>query len=140
MSNTVFDKIISGQLEGSFVYRDDICVAFMDLHPQNEGHLLVVPIKSVAHLADLEPTTAAHLFLVAQKILKAIQSSSLQCEGANILISDGEIAGQEVPHVHLHVIPRFANDGLRLSFGKAFRKQSRTELNRIAAILSPLVK
>ncbi|MNS90641.1 HIT-like protein [compost metagenome] len=138
MSKTIFEKVISGQFEGSFVYKDETCVAFMDLNPLNEGHVLIAPIEPVARLTDLNPKTAAHLFVIAQKVLKAIEQSEIKCEGANIFMSDGEIAGQEVPHVHLHVVPRFSNDGIRISFGKSFCRAERTELNRIAALLASI--
>lgn len=55
------------------------------------------------------------------------------CEGANIFLSDGEVAGQEVPHVHLHIVPRFKGDGISLSFGRPFERPGRNELNQIAA-------
>jgi histidine triad (HIT) family protein len=136
MAMTVFEKVISCQFEGSFVYKDEICVAFMDLNPLNDGHVLIVPIKPIARLTEMDSNTAAHLFVIAQKILKAIELSALKCEGANIFLSDGEIAGQEVPHVHLHVVPRFSDDGIKISFGKPFRRADRADLNRIASILT----
>jgi histidine triad (HIT) family protein len=77
---------------------------------------------------------------VAQKILKAIEVSALNCEGANIFISDGKIAGQEVPHVHLHIVPRFSGDGIKVSFGKPHRRDGREELNKIASIISASLK
>ena len=107
MTTTIFEKIINGESEGSFVYKDSICVAFMDLNPINPGHILVVPIKPIARLTSLDSKISSHLFMIAQKILKAIEISELKIEGANIFISDGEVAGQEVPHIHLHIIPRF---------------------------------
>ncbi len=137
---TIFEKIIGGGLEGSFVYQDDICVVFMDLNPLNPGHLLVVPRKPVARLTALLPNTAAHLFEVAQKMVNAIGNSSLKSDGVNIFLADGEIAGQEVPHVHLHIVPRFAGDGIKVSFGKSFRQESRAELNRVAALISDAIE
>lgn len=140
MAKTVFEKVISGELDGSFVYKDDICVAFMDLNPLNPGHVLVVPKEPIERLTSLDSAAASHLFKVAQKILKAIEGSSLKHEGANIFLSDGKVAGQEVPHVHLHVVPRFSDDGMTVSFGKLFRKESREELNRVAAMISNNLK
>lgn len=137
---TTFEKIIAGELDGSFVYKDDTCVVFLDLHPLNPGHLLIVPRVPVARLQDLNGTTAAHLFLVAQRMLKALEASGLNYEGANIFLSDGEVAGQEVAHVHLHVLPRFAEDGIRISFGKSLQKADREELNRIAERISSQIK
>ena len=112
----------------------------MDLNPLNPGHVLVVPREPAERLTSLKSETASHLFAVAQMVLRAIERSDLQCEGANIFLSDGEIAGQEVPHIHLHIVPRFDSDGMKLSFGKPFRKESRDELNRLAAKISAALK
>lgn len=132
---TIFERVIHGELEGSFVHQDEFCVAFMDLHPLNAGHVLVVPRTPAQRLRDLQPEIAGHLMKTAQKILKAIEESSLPCEGANLFIADGDIAGQEVPHVHMHIIPRFSDDGIHLSFGKSHRKESRAELNKAAELI-----
>lgn len=140
MAKTVFEKVISGEFDGSFVYKDEVCVAFMDLNPLNPGHVLVVPREPVERFSLLNSNIAIHLFEIAQKILKAIEASSLRSEGANIFLSDGEIAGQEVPHVHLHIVPRFSGDGMRISFGKTLRAESREELNRVAAIITTSIK
>lgn len=136
MNKTVFEKVISGEFEGSFVYKDTICAVFMDLNPLNPGHVLVVPLKPVERLTSLDSKVAGHLFEIAQKVLKAIEMSGIKIDGANVFLSDGEIAGQEVPHVHLHVVPRFNGDGMRVSFGKPFRREDRKELNRIAGIIA----
>ncbi len=78
MAKTVFEKVISGEFEGSFVYKDEICVCFMDLNPLNPGHVLVVPRQAVERLSLLNAQTAVHLFEVAQKILKAIEQSDVK--------------------------------------------------------------
>lgn len=129
---TIFEKIISGEFEGSFVHKDEHCVAFMDFNPINEGHILVVPIVAYNRLSDLPSELGGHLFKIAQKIVKAIESSDLKCEGTNIFLSDGEVAGQEVPHLHLHIVPRFLNDGIKISLGKKCLKVGRADLNRVA--------
>ncbi len=140
MPKTVFEKIIDGEFEGSFVFKDEFCVAFMDLNPLNDGHVLVVPRQPVVRLTDLDSKIAAHIFVIAQKILQAIEKSEIKCDGANIFLSDGEIAGQEVPHLHLNVVPRFADDGLRVSFGKQYRRAERSDLDRISALLVSSMK
>ena len=140
MSKTIFEKVISGEFEGSFVYKDDLCVAFMDLNPLNPGHVLVVPREAVDRLSLLSASTAGHLFSVAQKILKAIEASDLKCDGANLFMSDGEIAGQEVPHVHLHILPRIKGDGVKVLQGHSVKKVDRTELNRLAGIIAKSIK
>lgn len=110
--NTVFDRIISGRLPASFVYEDAICVAFMDINPITRGHTMVVPRQSVATLQELDAQTRDHLWAVAQRIGQA-QQRGLGSRAQHLLINDGKAASQSVPHVHIHVIPRYGNDTLR---------------------------
>lgn len=109
---TLFDRIIQGQIPASFVHRDDHCVAFMDIKPMSLGHVLVVPIQSVATLEEVAPATRAHLWETACRIAAA-QRRGLGSRAQHFLVNDGRAASQSVPHVHIHVIPRYANDGLR---------------------------
>jgi len=112
---TVFTRILEGQLPASFVYRDDKVSAFMDIQPVNMGHTLVVPNVAARNLADLDPETGAHIFRVGQQIAAAIRRTNLTCEGINLYLADGTVAGQTVYHVHLHVLPRFPNDGFGIN-------------------------
>ena len=89
----------------------------MDIHPIGDGHLLVVPSEERARLVDLSPETVGQLFRVAQKIIRALDASSLSPDGYNLFLSDGEVAGQEVPHSHLHILPRKTDDKIAVSFG-----------------------
>lgn len=89
----------------------------MDIHPINAGHVLVVPLSHAAQLSALEPSTAGHVMIAAQKIAAALRASPIRCEGVNLLLADGEAAGQEVFHVHLHVVPRYPGDGFGFSRG-----------------------
>ena len=116
MEECVFCQIIAGRAPGSVVYRDEACIAFMDITPINAGHLLIVPIEHATFLADLDPQTGGALFKVAQRLSAAVRKSGLKAEGINLLLADGEAAGQEVFHLHLHVVPRFPGDG----FGHRF--------------------
>jgi len=86
----------------------------MDIHPIRPGHTLVIPKDHAAHLADLDLDDGTHLFRIAQRVAMALRESDIRCEGINLHLSDGEAAGQEVFHVHLHVIPRYAGDGFGL--------------------------
>lgn len=117
---SIFTKIFAGELPASFVYQDDVVSAFMDIQPVNAGHVLIVPLQFAARLEDLPPETGAHLFRVGQKIATALYASDLACEGVNFLLADGEVAGQDVFHVHLHVIPRFAGDGFGLKYAPSY--------------------
>jgi len=137
MSDCIFCRILAGELPASFVYRDAVCAAFMDIQPVNTGHLLVVPVRHGAHLADVDTETAAHIMRVAQAAAAALRASGLPCEGINFFLADGEAAMQEVFHVHLHVLPRFRGDGFGLKFSPEYytRRPARAELDRAAEML-----
>ena len=129
----IFCDILSGDSPASIVYRDDLCAAFMDIHPVNPGHVLVVPFIHSALLSEVDAMSAGRMLQVAQHIDTALRSSGLQCEGVNLFLADGRAAGQEVMHVHLHVIPRFRGDGHHLRFSPAyFNRPAMTELEKNA--------
>jgi histidine triad (HIT) family protein len=96
---TLFTRIIDGEIPGRFVWRDDRCVVFLTIAPIAPGHALVVPIAEVDHWIDLDDETAAHLMVVARAIGVAQQAAFSPSRIGMI------IAGMEVPHTHLHVIP-----------------------------------
>lgn len=106
---TIFDRLIAGQIPASFVWQDAVCVVFLDINPMSRGHALVVPRVSVATLDELDAPTRAHLFETAVKVAAA-QRESLGSAAQHVLINDGKDASQSVPHVHLHVIPRYRGD------------------------------
>lgn len=116
MAACVFCDIVAGRSPASVIHRDDLCVSFMDICPVNAGHLLIVPVRHATYLSDLDPDVGRALFGVAQRLSQALRRSGLKAEGINFLLADGEAAGQEVFHVHLHVLPRFDGDG----FGHRF--------------------
>ena len=133
MRPCTFCEIVAGRAPASLVYRDDLVCAFLDIQPANPGHLLVIPIEHASDLSALDPEIGAHLFRVGQRLVAALKSSSLRCEGANLLLADGEAAGQEVFHVHLHVIPRYAADGFGFRFAPGYSdRPTRDSLDRDA--------
>lgn len=135
--NCVFCKTLSGEFESSQIYSDDFVVAFLDIQPINPGHVLVIPRKHASYLRDLDKNIAGKLFQVGQKLSDAIRKSGVQCEGINFLLSDGEAAGQEVWHTHLHVVPRFKQDGFGfIRKEQNLLKPSREELNEVAKKIS----
>ena len=109
--STIFELIILGKIPGTFVHRDDLCVAFMSINPMANGHCLVVPIEPVDHWVDASPELAAHLFAVSHRIGMA-QRDAFGCDRVGMII-----AGYEVPHAHIHLIPT-SNMG-QLSFANA---------------------
>lgn len=122
---TIFTKIIEGDIPGTFVWRDDLCVAFMSINPLRAGHVLVVPIEEVDHWLDCPAELRDHLMEVSQTIGHAIQE-----------VHDPEkvgfmIAGLEVPHLHIHLVPI---DGVRdLDFANAAASVDRDELENEAS-------
>ena len=134
MSDCVLCQLLAGELPVTFVYRDEECAALMDIQPVNHGHVLVIPTKHVPYLADLDSETAGHLMQHAQRIAAAIRKTDVQCEGIDLFLADGEAAGQEVFHVHLHVFPRYKNDGFGFKFRPGYTdRPPRAELDRIGA-------
>ena len=133
MTDCVFCRILAGELPASFVYRDEQCAAFMDIQPVNPGHLLVVPVRHAAYLADLNSATAGVMMQAAQRLAAALRASGIRCEGVNLFLADGEAAMQEVFHVHLHVFPRFRGDGFGLRFGPEYTKRPPREALEQAA-------
>ena len=108
---TLFTRIIDGDIPGRFVWRDDRAVAFLTIAPMTRGHTLVVPVAEVDHWLDLDSDLAAHLMLVAQTIGQA-QDAAFEPARVGMMI-----AGLEIPHCHLHVVP-IDSEG-DLSFAKA---------------------
>ena len=86
----------------------------MDLHPVNPGHVLVMPKDHFPTLLDLPEDVGAQLFTVAQRVAAAIRRSGVRCDAIRLSLADGAAAGQEVPHIHLHVLPRFVGDTYRV--------------------------
>ena len=106
---SIFQRIIAGELSASFVHQDELCVAFMDINPITRGHVLVVSRRCVTTLAQLDAPTRQHLWEVAHRIGLA-QQRALGSGAQHLMINDGKAASQTVPHVHIHVIPRYHGD------------------------------
>jgi histidine triad (HIT) family protein len=129
----VFCRIVAGTADASVVYEDDRLLAFCDLNPVNPGHLLITPKAHAVGLVDLDESDGSRMFMVAQRLAAAVRSSGLRCEGVNLFLADGEAAGQDVFHVHLHVFPRYVGDLFRLDCVR--RRASRRDLDEIAVLV-----
>ena len=121
---TIFSRIIAGEVPGTFVWRDERCVAFMSVNPLAHGHVLVVPIEEIDHWIDAPAELASHLFSVAH-VIGLAQRAAFRCDRVGLII-----AGYEVPHAHIHVVP--TNDMRELSFANAAASVERDELERAA--------
>ena len=124
---TIFTRIINGEIPGTFVSRDDRCVAFMSINPMACGHVLVVPIDEVDHSIEASADLTAHLFEVTRRIGVA-QQAAFDCDRVGVII-----AGYEVPHMHIHVIPT-TNMG-QLSFASAAAHVDPAELEAAATAI-----
>lgn len=133
MKDCLFCRIINKELQSSIVYEDDIAIAFMDTQPVNEGHTLVVPKKHFVTLEDCDEETAKHLMAVTKKLNSSVLKAA-KCEGVLNLIANGKEAGQEIYHLHIHIIPRFKNDGFGFKFNdEYFVKKERKALDETAS-------
>lgn len=124
---TLFTRIIDGQVPGTFVWRDDRCVAFMSINPLARGHVLVVPIEEVDHWVDAPPELMAHLFSVTH-VLGVAMRDAFGCARVGVII-----AGYEIPHAHVHVVP--TNDMSQLSFEQAATTVDRDDLEAAAGAI-----
>ena len=124
---TIFTRIIEGTIPGTFVYRDDQCVVFMSINPIADGHVLVVPIQEVDHWVDLPPALSAHLFAVSQRISLALQNA-FPCERIGLII-----AGYEIDHCHIHLIP--TQSMADLNFANAATTVDRATLESHSALI-----
>ena len=110
--NNIFAKILRGELPCAKVYEDSWNLALMDIMPSTEGHTLVIPREPAETIFDLSPEAASHLMTATQRVAKAVKTA-LACPGLMLVQLNGSAAGQSIPHVHIHVLPR--SHGLELS-------------------------
>ncbi len=106
----VFCKIVRGELPAQKVYEDSDTMAFLDIYPMADGHTLVIPKAHAERLSDLPPELVGKLFQTVQKVTERI-ARALGAPAFTIGINDGRAAGQAVPHLHVHIVPRFHSDG-----------------------------
>ena len=131
--NCVFCRIAAGVHPAEIVYQDERVIAFLDINPLNPAHTLVIPKAHVERLSDLPAELTGPLLTAAARVAKAAQEA-LGAAGVNLVLNDGRAAGQAVPHLHLHVVPRFPGDGGR-SLHSLLPVKSGLDLPEIAAKL-----
>lgn len=110
MSECIFCRIVEGEIPSDTVYEDEATVAFLDANPLARGHTLVVPREHVKRVGELGADLAGRYFEPVPRIADAVQEA-VDADGATLAWNDGSAAGQEVPHAHLHVVPRRRGDG-----------------------------
>ena len=113
MSDWIFCKIIRGELPSFKIYEDERVIAFLDIHPVNAGHTLIVPKAHSQNIFDIKPEDWTAVAELTRALALAIEKGT-EADGVNIAMNNREHAGQVVQHPHVHVIPRFKGDGLKL--------------------------
>ena len=133
LETCVFCELVARKRPISVIGETEDALAFMDIQPVNPGHVLIIPKRHAAYLGDLEPALGGQILAIGMRVAAALRSCGVRCEGVNLFLADGEAAGQEVLHVHLHVFPRFAGDGFGLKFSPSYcALPPRAELDDIA--------
>ena len=128
MEGCIFCKIINGKIPAAKVYEDSDTVTFLDIMPANRGHCLVVPKKHYETFLDISDEDLKNLIIAAKKVTKAL-SLSIGNGSYNIVMNNGKEAGQVVAHAHLHIIPRFKGDRLRIKW--SHKKYEENEMKEI---------
>lgn len=106
---SIFTRIANGEIPGRFVFTDELWMALMDIAPANPGHVLLIPRHEAQYLSDLPAETLATCGDRLRRLINTIKKVT-SCPAVNVLVNDGPEANQAVPHAHIHIIPRFADD------------------------------
>ncbi len=114
---TIFTKILQGEIPSVKLHEDELCYAILDINPVNKGHLLIITREPYPTLADCPDTTLDHIMHMA-KVADTKLRKVLGCDATNLIINNGKASGQEVPHLHLHIIPRYADDQKNIHLSK----------------------
>ncbi len=113
--NCIFCKIANGEISSKTIYEDEKFRVILDLGPATRGHALILPKEHAADLYELPDETASAVFVLAKKMAVRMKEK-LHCEGMNLVQNNGEAAGQTVSHFHIHLIPRYLNDGQKIGW------------------------
>lgn len=133
MESCIFCEIVAGRAEASVVYDDDSVVAILDHKPATVGHVLLIPRMHIAGLADANDAVGTAIWRAARHMSAALRASGLRCDGIRLSLADGEAAGQDVFHLHLHVVPRYPGDGVVVTAD--WKKRSRELLYQDAVLI-----
>lgn len=113
--NCIFCKIAAGEIPSRTIYEDDSFRVIMDISPAAKGHAIILPKNHAADIFELPEEDASKILIVAKKVASAMKKA-LKCDGVNILQNNGEVAGQTVFHLHVHVIPRYQDDQVKIKW------------------------
>lgn len=132
----LFCKIVSGEIPSARVYEDARAVAFLDIQPNNPGHTLLVPKDHARNILDIKEETLCGIMPALKKLSRAIKNA-VSADGLNIAMNNEPAAGQIVFHAHIHIIPRFSNDGHRHFEKRPYK--SAQEMNEVAQKIRALL-
>ena len=108
--STIFSQIVEGEIPARIVYEDETTIAFLDANPLSPGHTLAIPKDEYERLNDVPEDVADDLYATIHRLVPAVEAS-VDADATTVAFNNGEAAGQEVPHVHCHIVPRFEGDG-----------------------------
>ncbi len=128
----IFCKIAKGEIPSSKLYEDSSFLSFLDIAPANHGHSLVIPKKHYETLIDIPEPELKLLISTVQKVIKAVVKGT-GAEGFNVFANNKKVAGQIVPHVHFHIVPRFAGDGIKFNWPQ--RKYEEGEMDKVREMI-----
>jgi len=134
--NCIFCKIVNGEIPSRQVYEDELFRVIMDVSPATKGHVLILTKKHYRNIFDLADLEASRLLVLAKRIAVAMKEG-LACDGINIIQNNEAVAGQSVFHFHLHIIPRYENDGQNMLWTP--RTSDAETLERLAATMSSII-
>lgn len=129
MDNCIFCKIVKGEIPSATIFENEEFKVILDRFPSNEGHVLILPKQHCANIFDIDSDCAGRLFSLAVKIA-GVMKNSLGFTDMNVLQNNGEIAGQTVHHFHMHLIPRYENDGIQIKWAPLDLSDQQIEMVR----------
>ncbi len=136
MSDCIFCKIAKGEIPSYEIYSDEKCFAFLDINPASKGHTLLIPKEHYALMPEMPDELVAHLGQIAKHIaLRAV--SAFNAKGVNIFVANGSAAGQNAPHVIIHIIPRYEGDKVNIKLTP--HKIQKNELIKIKETIMPKI-
>ncbi len=122
----IFCKIVKGEIPSYRIYDDSDAIAFLDINPATPGHSLVVPKKHSVNIFDVDADELARVMKIIKRVAEKIKSE-MGTDSINIIQNNGRLSGQIVDHIHFHIIPRYQDDGVRISYGRYEVKPSDLE-------------
>ncbi len=111
----IFCKIINGEIPSYKIYEDNFCISILDINPRAKAHTLVIPKKHFERIDDADDEYLSKILLSIKKTIEILKDK-IKMEGYNIVVNCGKVAGQEINHLHFHILPRYSNDNIKIEF------------------------